>query len=99
MQKKMLDSVVYTYSRVTEEIAEEKNIKESVQLAKELLGKHGFTMPHALGHGIGLDVHEAPYISVERTDPSLQFGKGMVFTIEPGLYDKREGGIRLENDF
>ncbi|NOY07534.1 MAG: aminopeptidase P family protein [Spirochaetes bacterium] len=99
MQKKMLDSVIYTYSRVTEEIAEKKCIKETVRHAKELLEKQGFTMPHALGHGIGLDVHEAPYISAERTDPSMQFGKDMVFTIEPGLYDEHEGGIRLENDF
>jgi Xaa-Pro dipeptidase len=58
----------------------------------------GWKMPHALGHGIGLDVHEAPLVrnQEENMDPALL--PGMVFTIEPGLYHPAHGGVRWEND-
>jgi Xaa-Pro dipeptidase len=54
-------------------------------------------MPHALGHGIGLDAHEYPAIR-NRIDNEWVFEPGMVFTFEPGLYDPVHGGCRLEND-
>jgi Xaa-Pro dipeptidase len=60
-------------------------------------GKSGRTMPHGLGHGIGLEVHEKPYLRT-RTDTARQLCVGMIFTIEPGLYDPVLGGCRLEND-
>ncbi len=50
---------------------------------------------HALGHGLGLDVHEAPILS-SRSNATLR--AGMVVTIEPGLYLPGEGGMRLEDD-
>ena len=58
----------------------------------------GWKMPHALGHGIGLDVHEAPLVrsQEENRDPALL--PGMVFTVEPGLYHPAHGGVRWEND-
>jgi Xaa-Pro dipeptidase len=54
-------------------------------------------MPHALGHGIGLEAHEAPAIR-NREDNDWILQPGMVFTLEPGLYDPVHGGCRLEND-
>lgn len=51
------------------------------------------TMPHGTGHGIGLDVHEPPLIDVG--GPMLV--EGDVLTIEPGLYCKAIGGIRIED--
>jgi Xaa-Pro dipeptidase len=54
-------------------------------------------MPHALGHGIGLEAHEAPAIR-NRKDNGWLLQPGMVFTLEPGLYDPVHGGCRLEND-
>jgi Xaa-Pro aminopeptidase len=48
---------------------------------------------HSTGHGLGLDVHEFP--GVGNLDIPLQ--NGMVLTIEPGLYYKNIGGIRLED--
>jgi len=52
---------------------------------------------HTLGHGLGLDVHEAPYFShAESNRDVLQ--PGAVFTLEPGLYyPDRNMGVRLEN--
>lgn len=54
-------------------------------------------MPHGLGHGIGLQEHEYPVIR-NRSDNEWILEPGMLFTIEPGLYDPLLGGCRLEND-
>ncbi len=56
------------------------------------LGAH---FPHRTGHGLGLSVHEAPYI-VEGSEEPLQ--AGMVFTVEPGVYLPGVGGVRIEED-
>jgi len=50
---------------------------------------------HRTGHGIGLEVHEPPYI-VEGNEMILQ--PGMTFTIEPGIYLPGRGGVRIEDD-
>lgn len=48
---------------------------------------------HGLGHGVGLAVHEAPRVGPRK--PS-KLARGMVFTIEPGIYLPGKGGVRLE---
>jgi Xaa-Pro dipeptidase len=54
-------------------------------------------MPHGLGHGIGLEAHEDPALS-SRAGNDHTLRAGMVFTLEPGLYDPVHGGCRLEDD-
>jgi Xaa-Pro aminopeptidase len=49
---------------------------------------------HSVGHGIGIEVHEAPHIS-PRSIETLK--EGMVFTIEPGIYIPGYGGVRIED--
>jgi Xaa-Pro dipeptidase len=51
---------------------------------------------HRLGHGIGLDVHEYPYLV---KDNPLIIKTGMTFTNEPGIYIYDEFGIRIEDSF
>ena len=69
-----------------------------------VLEKRGFGVPkkgrppqrgllHGTGHGLGLDVHESPAVSV--TADTLE--PGDVVTIEPGVYDRRVGGVRVED--
>ncbi|MBT6282830.1 MAG: aminopeptidase P family protein, partial [Phycisphaerae bacterium] len=51
------------------------------------------SMPHGTGHGIGLDTHEPPLL--DRNGPALLVGD--VVTIEPGLYSRAIGGVRVED--
>ncbi|MEX0599706.1 MAG: Xaa-Pro peptidase family protein, partial [Rhodothermales bacterium] len=50
---------------------------------------------HRTGHGLGLDVHEPPYI---RANNDVVLEEGMTFTIEPGIYIPQLGGARIEDD-
>ncbi len=51
---------------------------------------------YSLGHGVGLDIHEAPNLSKGSSD---KFKDNMVFTIEPGIHIPEFGGVRIEDTF
>ncbi|MEK6327949.1 MAG: Xaa-Pro peptidase family protein [Actinomycetota bacterium] len=55
---------------------------------------HGEHFGHGLGHGVGLEVHEAPRVS-QRSDQTLEVGD--VVTIEPGIYLPGRFGVRIED--
>ena len=55
---------------------------------------YGELFTHSLGHGIGLNVHEFPYLSPKREDVLTD---GMVFSDEPGVYVEGKYGIRIED--
>lgn len=59
------------------------------------ISRKQFTYPHSLGHGIGVEVHEAPNISPKSKD---KIEENMCFTIEPGIYIPNKFGIRIEDD-
>lgn len=64
--------------------------------ARGVIERHGYGkyFGHALGHGIGLEVHEKPTIS-QNNKGVLE--PGMVFTVEPAIYIPRFGGVRIED--
>ncbi len=67
------------------------------RVAREYISSYGFPdIPHSLGHGIGLEVHEHPSLSSKSKDILKE---GMVFSIEPGIYIPNFGGVRIEDLF
>ncbi|MFP4362677.1 MAG: M24 family metallopeptidase [Spirochaetia bacterium] len=64
---------------------------------QDFFKQNSYSMPHALGHGIGLEAHELPVFRT-REKCSMKLKENMVLAIEPGLYDQEAGGVRLEND-
>lgn len=71
--------------------------KEVDAEARAVIEEAGFGrfFSHSLGHGIGLDIHEAPSLS-HTSDTILK--PGMVVTVEPGIYLPNWGGVRIEDD-
>jgi Xaa-Pro aminopeptidase len=57
---------------------------------------YGANFTHRLGHGIGLDTHEAPYLAPGSTTELVE---GMAFTIEPGVYLAGRFGVRIEDTY
>lgn len=58
-------------------------------------GGYGPFFNHRLGHGLGMEAHEQPYIFSENKMTLLE---GMSFTIEPGIYLPERGGVRIEDN-
>lgn len=65
-------------------------------LARDYIYSQGFEgkFGHALGHGVGIDIHERPVVS-KKSDAVL--AKDMVITIEPGIYIEDKFGVRIED--
>jgi Xaa-Pro aminopeptidase len=55
---------------------------------------YGDYFGHGTGHGVGLDVHEGPRVSRAKSE---KVSRGMVFTVEPGIYLPGTGGVRIED--
>ena len=69
------------------------------QTVRQILNEsvEGFIFSHGLGHGIGINVHEAPPALNQSEIAKEDLKDGMCFTIEPGLYNSELFGVRLEN--
>lgn len=65
--------------------------------ARDVIEKAGYGeyFIHRTGHGLGLEVHEEPYM---RAGNPLPLEPGMTFTIEPGIYIPNQDGVRIEDD-
>jgi Xaa-Pro dipeptidase len=58
-------------------------------------GGYGKYFFHRVGHGIGMESHEPPYMFGEN---KLILAPGMAFTVEPGIYLPNRGGVRIEDN-
>ncbi len=72
------------------------NASEADGLARKVIAQAGLEQEftHGLGHGVGLQIHEAPSVSSRSTDA---LDEHVVFTIEPGVYLPGNGGVRIED--
>ncbi|MBE6349256.1 MAG: aminopeptidase P family protein [Spirochaetaceae bacterium] len=96
-QEKQLELVETAYNEALKLYEKDVPLSIPALKAQEIFAKAKRSMPHSLGHGIGLEIHEAPFVRVAATKDAV-FKTGMVVTLEPGLYDLSIGGCRLEND-
>ena len=94
--KRIYEIVREAQTRAEEAIKEGVKACEIDKVARSIISQHGYgdKFIHRTGHGIGIDVHEDPYISPDYKRP-LQ--NNMVFTIEPGIYLPEKFGIRIED--
>lgn len=71
--------------------------KEADAITRDYIHSKGYGefFGHSTGHGLGLEVHEGPTLSIRSVD-TLQ--PGMVVTVEPGIYLSGVGGVRIEDD-
>lgn len=71
--------------------------KEADALTRTFINEKGYGeyFGHSTGHGIGLEIHEGPALSI-KSDLILQ--PGMAVTVEPGIYVPGVGGVRIEDD-
>jgi Xaa-Pro aminopeptidase len=101
----MFEAVLEAQLTVLERLRSGMLAKEAMAAACEVFEKKGYETPrtnpkltrgftHSLGHGIGLTIGERPYLSLYSQDVIVD---RQVFTVEPGLYDPRLGGVRLED--
>jgi len=72
-------------------------IGEVDKISRNIIEEAGYGefYPHRIGHGIGLEGHESPSMNSLNPDRLIE---GMIFTIEPGIYMPKVGGVRIEDE-
>jgi Xaa-Pro aminopeptidase len=73
-----------------------RRVAEVDRAARKVLQNHGLDkyFTHSTGHGVGLEIHEAPRLAARQSEV-LQ--PGMVITVEPGVYFPGKWGVRIED--
>jgi len=94
--RKFYDIVLEAQLRAIEYCREGISAGELDAVARDFISSKGYAdnFGHGLGHGVGLDIHEEPVIN-KRVKTILR--ENMVITIEPGIYLKNFGGVRIED--
>ena len=95
-KQKIYDIVLKAQEEAIKNIKIGMPIKKLDEIAREVIRSAGYGdyFVHSLGHGVGLDIHEWPYVN---TKNDTLISEGMVFTIEPGIYLPDEFGVRIED--
>lgn len=94
--RRVYNTVLLAQLRAERDIRADMTGEEADELARAVIREagHGEHFGHSLGHGVGLQVHEQPWVSPR--SPSV-LRDGMVFTVEPGIYLSGWGGVRIED--
>lgn len=96
IEQKIYSTVLKANVAALQAIKIGKKASDIDRVARGIIEKAGYGphFGHALGHGVGLEVHEAPNIS-EKSEAVIR--SGMLFTVEPGIYVEGVGGVRIED--
>ncbi len=94
--EKIYDLVLSVQEKAIEMIKPGVRASSIDKFVRAELKKKGYKFVHSTGHGIGLEIHEAPALA-EKSKDILK--ENMVCTIEPGIYLSGKFGIRIEDDF
>jgi len=93
-KKYVYDLVLKNQIKSLNEMKDGASIKDISKIVTSNFALEGYDMAHGLGHGVGLDIHEPPFIK-EANDNTLK--EKMVVTDEPGIYIPGNFGIRIED--
>lgn len=95
--EKIFEAVLEAQSRALEQVGPGVKAEQLDRAARGVIARRGYAQYfiHRTGHGLGLEVHEEPYI--REGSPTI-LKAGMIFTVEPGIYLPGRFGMRLEDD-
>lgn len=92
--KKIYDLVLKNQMQILEEMKEGANTKNLFKMLESDFNLYDYTLIHALGHGVGMEVHEDPVIGSKK---EIILKNNMVMTNEPGIYIPGKFGVRIED--
>ncbi|MEK7562931.1 MAG: M24 family metallopeptidase, partial [Patescibacteria group bacterium] len=97
-QKKVFEAVVEAKDAAVAANKPGVSVRHLDQVAREVLKRYKFEQYfcHALGHGVGLEIHEGVTLSQKAPDQKLL--RGEIITIEPGVYLPGRFGMRVEEE-
>ena len=93
-QKRVYNLVLDNQEKSLREMKDGASIKDIAKIVTSNFALQGYDLVHSLGHGVGLEIHETPFIK-EANDNTLK--ENMVVTDEPGVYIPGNFGIRIED--
>lgn len=98
LQKKVWAAVVEAKDAAIAAITPGVSVRHLDQVARDVLKRYGFEkfFVHALGHGVGLEIHEG--VTLSQKAPAQTLLKGEIITIEPGVYLPGRFGMRVEEE-
>lgn len=95
-QRNIFNVAYEAQQKAIREIRPGRTAEEIDAIARNYIEEQGYkdAFPHLTGHGLGIDIHEYPIIEPEQT---TVLEKGMIVTIEPGIYVQDIGAARIED--
>ena len=92
--KRVYDIVLKNQNQIIQQMRDGTSIRMLAKMVENDFRLKGYDLIHGLGHGVGMEIHESPYIN-GRTEAVLK--ENMVVTDEPGIYIPGKFGIRIED--